>query len=186
MPPANSKRARKRAMGCRTYHKPASALLGPGCPRRHRRTYGSGFLAGVPPGGDLDALAKAGYVVLAVQTRGTPEVRGSDGTRRRLCVPSSGCRQDASGHASRRPHSCGRLLASRPDVDRGKIAASGRAGKAYPCYMQPSWTPASAGRFPGDTGKYWMGIEGELHRNLDEMAIPGCFARMTRTILLTH
>ncbi len=127
------------------------------------------------PGGDLDALAKAGYVVLAVQTRGTPEVRGSGrgsggGSASRALVVGKtlpGMRAEDLIRAVD-------YLTSRPDVDRGKIAAFGQGGQGVPL-LHAAVLDSRIGQvvLQETLAKYWMGIEGELHRNLDEVAIPG-------------
>ncbi len=127
------------------------------------------------PGGDLDALAKAGYVVLAVQTRGTPEARGAgrgsggSAASRALVVGKTlpGMRAEDLIRAVD-------YLASRPDVDRGKISAFGQGGQGVPL-LHAAFLDSRIGQvvLQETLAKYRMAVEGELHRNLSEVAIPG-------------
>jgi len=127
------------------------------------------------PGGDLDALAKAGYVVFAVQPRGTPEARGGG--------------RGSGGGAAFRAFVVGKTLpgmraedilrsvdylASRSEVDRNRISAFGQGGLGVPLLHAALLDSRIRGVVLQDTlALYRMAVEAPLHRNLYEVAIPG-------------
>jgi cephalosporin-C deacetylase-like acetyl esterase len=127
------------------------------------------------PGGDLDALAKAGYVVLAVQPRGTPEApgsgRGSGGNAvfRAFVVGKTlpGMRADDILRAMD-------YLASRADVDRGRISAFGQGAEGPPL-LHAALLDRRISRvvIQDALALYRMGVEGQFHRILYEVAVPG-------------
>jgi hypothetical protein len=127
------------------------------------------------PGGDLDALAKAGYVVLAVQTRGVPEAprsgRGSGGNAafRAFVVGKTlpGMRADDILRAMD-------YLASRPDVARDRISAFGQGAQGTPLLYAALLDPRIGRVVIQDSlALYRLGVERQFHRILYEVAVPG-------------
>jgi cephalosporin-C deacetylase-like acetyl esterase len=130
------------------------------------------------PGGDLENLAKAGYIVLALQLRGLPETPPA----------RSGASWGGYG-ASFRAYVVGKTLpgmriedvlravdylASRPDVDRAKIAAFGQGAQGVPVLHAALLDPRIGRVVLQETpAMYRMAVEEALHRNLYEVAIPG-------------
>jgi cephalosporin-C deacetylase-like acetyl esterase len=130
------------------------------------------------PAEDLETLAKAGYVVFAIQPRGTPEIPPAPGSR-------------TSGHpmAALRASVVGKnltgmrvddiiravdYLSARPDVDRGRIRAFGYGALGVPLLHAAVLDDRIGGLVLQQVlARFRLAVERPIHRNLYEVSIPG-------------
>ncbi|HYM09998.1 MAG TPA: acetylxylan esterase [Bryobacterales bacterium] len=135
------------------------------------------------PGGDLEELAKAGFLVLASEPRGVPEsgaprprsaLLGDYQTAYRAFVVGKtlvGMRAEDIIRAID-------LLTSRQDIDRSKIMALGHGVSGVPL-LHAAILDDRIGRviLENTLASYRDAIDRPIHRNLDEVAIPGVLRR---------
>ncbi|MBI3697773.1 MAG: acetylxylan esterase [Acidobacteria bacterium] len=134
------------------------------------------------PGGDLEDLVKAGYLVFAVQPRGVPET-GQAGRAGFLGDYSQPVRAAVVGKtlAGMRAEDLIRAvdaLASRPDVDRSKIAAFGRGACGVPL-LYAALLDERMGRviLQETLVSYRAAVDHPMHRNLYEVAVAGALRK---------
>ena len=130
------------------------------------------------PGSDVEALVKAGHLVLVVQPRGVPEVPES--TRPTLLGDTAlamrafvvgktlpGMRAEDIMRATD-------LLVSRSDVDRSRISAYGRGALAVPVLYAALLDERLRQLVLEDAMvSYRTAVDRPVHRNLYEVAVPG-------------
>lgn len=128
------------------------------------------------PGGDLENLVRAGYLVFSIQPRGTPEVAvrttmiGDYRTNFRAYLVGRtllGMRVDDIIRAVD-------YLASRPDAARGRIIAFGQ-GTLAPALLHAAVIDERIASvvFQQAVPSWRMVVERPLHRNLYQIAVPG-------------
>jgi len=130
------------------------------------------------PGGELEALVKAGYLVLAVQPRGVPETAASGRptllgdtslSMRALVVGKTlpGMRAEDIIRAAD-------FLAARSDVDKSRIRAYGRGTLAVPL-LYAALLDQRIQQIVLEDGlvSYRTAVDRPVHRNLYEVAVPG-------------
>lgn len=132
------------------------------------------------PGGDLDELAKAGYVVLAIAPSGVPE---EGGDRSLAGDHSLALRAEVVGKTlvGLRVEDTIRAvdwLASRPDVDPARIACIGR-GELGPVALHAAALDGRIQRVVLEDAPvaYRLAVERPVHRHIHEMAPPGVLRR---------
>jgi cephalosporin-C deacetylase-like acetyl esterase len=129
------------------------------------------------PGGDLEDLANAGYVVFAVQPRGMPETRqrrsgflGDYGDAARAYVVGKtlvGMRAEDLIHAVD-------YLCSRSDVDRAKIIGFGQGSLGVPLLHAALLDNRMARIVLQETlASYRLAVDQPIHRDLYDVLIPG-------------
>jgi cephalosporin-C deacetylase-like acetyl esterase len=131
------------------------------------------------PGGDLDELAKAGYVVFAIKPRGIPETPAAQSR------PSPVANQDTAALANivgktlvgMRAEDIIRAvdyLGSRPDVDPARLAAAGRGALGVALLHAAVLDQRIRRVVLQDTlALYRLAVERPLHRGLYDVALPG-------------
>lgn len=132
----------------------------------------------VEPGGDLDELAKAGYLVLLVQPRGIPET-APPASRSFVAGQSLAALAQIVGKTlvGMRAEDIIRgvdYLASRPDVDRGRLAALGRGTLGIPL-VHAAVLDERIGRLvvQDSLAVYRLAVQRPIHRNLYDVGLYG-------------
>ncbi|MBK9171047.1 MAG: acetylxylan esterase [Bryobacterales bacterium] len=138
--------------------------------------------AQVAPGGDLDQLARAGAVVLAIQPRGTPETEPVAANTLvgdfQLAFRATLVAKTLTGmRASDILHAVD-YLASRGDVDPARIAGLGN-GLAGVYLLHAAVIDERIGRLAVQQtpALFRLAVERPIHRHLYEIAIPGVLTR---------
>jgi len=133
------------------------------------------------PGGDLEELARGGYVVFSVQPRGLPETPRP--SRSPLGEYSAHMRAAVVGRSlvGMRVEDLLRAmdyLVSRGDVDRTRVAAFGRGSLAVPLLHAAVLDQRISRLVVQDClPMYRLAVERPIHRNLYDVAIPGVLRR---------
>jgi cephalosporin-C deacetylase-like acetyl esterase len=134
------------------------------------------------PGGDADTLAREGFVVLAIQPRGTPEKPPPDASNLvgdfALAFQAYLVSRSLTGLRAEDIIRSVDFLTARPDVKRGGLTAIGY-GAAGVYVLHAAVLDARIARVVTQQSPALLrlGVERPIHRHIYEVAVPGMLAR---------